>query len=161
MVPTKPRNFLNREEIKSISGFISEDDYLKAACTHRTADGSQDTVLVDLDGNCHCMICKEDFKLVADKFTISEIKEKCKDLIDVIQSIKFMILHDSSTKEIEEWKEFFKIIPLLKAVPGIYQEKRAEFEVIEKDIYNPSDFELDRIIKRFLKTSEEEISSKE
>lgn len=122
---TKFENPLTGEQIKHLqqnqetfSLSLTNDEYLRAICNHRSADGTHDTLTFDnVTGEARCMICGWAFKPVDPSITIDSIKEDIDRIIDVIQTIKLMYIDFPP----EAAKEFMQIIPLMTKIPKLFE----------------------------------------
>ena len=102
-----------QKEVERFSTALTEQDVLKARCTHRV---NGDTALVQNgDGSYTCSICGEN--IVLEDYTpdqVQEIVAKFVNLLDVIK-VQFMDL------PVDVACEFFQIIPYCKRVPQLYE----------------------------------------
>ena len=102
-----------QKEVERFSTALTEQDVLKARCTHRV---NGDTALVQNgDGSYTCSICGEN--VVLEDYTpdqVQEIVAKFVNLLDVIK-VQFMDL------PVDVACEFFQIIPYCKRVPQLYE----------------------------------------
>lgn len=122
---TKFDNTLNAEQIKQLqqnqetfSLALTQDEYLRAICNHRSADGTHDTLTFDqITGEARCLICGYKFKPVDASISIESVKEDVDRIIDVIQTIKLMYIDFPP----EAAKEFMQIIPLMLKIPKLFE----------------------------------------
>lgn len=109
---------------KSISA-ISEEEILKAACTHRKPMGTGDMLVENSDGSFTCRICGATFH--PDKLDETEIKNTVSKMKDILQTVKLY-----SGIYPEQRKEYFKIIPLIDRLPDICKTARMNYANMRK-----------------------------
>ena len=120
----KHGNVLSDEEIDSLqrkqqqfSLAITNEEYLRAVCNHRTKDGSRDTLTTDPEtGRVTCAICGYQFTPVEPNITLDQIKDDVNVMIDILQTIKLMYIDLPK----DAAKDFFPIIALLEKVPKLF-----------------------------------------
>ena len=123
--PEQRRNVLTQDEIQKLikkegglSLQLTETDVLRAACNHRTADGSHDTLREDEDGRVVCEICQYRFlPLDAKTTTNEEIQSWVDNIIDTLQTIKLLYINMPD----EVSREYFQIIPLIEKMPKLFE----------------------------------------
>ena len=121
----KFNNTLTAEEIKRLqqkgaqfSLSITQDEYLRGICNHRTADGTQDALMYDnITGEATCSICGYKFKPVDTSLTPEEIKDAVDNIVDILQTTKLLYIDLPA----EAAKEYFQIIPLIGKVPQLFE----------------------------------------
>lgn len=122
---TKFNNPLSPDEIKRLqqkdnqfSLAITEEEFLRAACNHRNAEGTSDTLAFDqVTGKARCAICGYEFRPVSETITPEDIKEDVSVIIDILQTIKLMYIDLPA----DAAKEYFQIIPLLEKIPQLFE----------------------------------------
>ena len=121
----KVQNVLSEAEIKELQSTASQfslgltdREMLQAACNHRSADGSSDTLVIDpKTGLCRCTICGYEFKPVDSDTSYESIKEACDRITDLLQTIKIMY----TDLPAQAAREYFPIIPLIGKIPQLFQ----------------------------------------
>ena len=121
----KFNNTLSAEEIKRLqqkgaqfSLSITQDEYLRGICNHRTADGTADTLVYDpITQEATCTICGYKFKPVDSSLTPEEIKDDVDNIVDILQTIKLLYIDLPA----EAAKEYFQIIPLIEKLPQLFE----------------------------------------
>lgn len=118
-------NSLTAEEIdrlkkkgSNFSLFPTEEEALRGVCNHRTADGTSDALVTDpATGEVYCTICGYRFRMVEPNLSAEDIKGTVDDLVDILQTIKFMYVDLPA----EASRKYFQIIPLLEKVPQLFE----------------------------------------
>lgn len=118
-------NVLTAEEIQQLvrtenkfSLALTQTDKNKAACNHRRADGTGDSLVENADGTVSCSICGYTFKPLEPHSADPEfLNAAVADIVDILQTIK-MIWIDGDAKVI---REYFQIIPLLEKIPKLFE----------------------------------------
>ncbi len=121
----KVMNVLSDSEIKelqqSTSQFslgLTERESLQAACNHRSADGTSDTLVFDQNtGIARCTICGYEFRPIESDVSYDTIKEAADRLVDILQTIKIMYTELPGPAA----REYFQIIPLIGKVPQLFE----------------------------------------
>ena len=121
----KVMNNLSQEEIKTLmaqtSQFslgLTERESLQAACSHRTIDGTSDSLVYDPEtGKARCTICGYEFRPIEEGASYETIKEASDRIIDILQTIKIMYTDLPSNAA----REYFQIIPLIGKVPQLFE----------------------------------------
>ena len=127
MVQQQPKvmNVLSDEEIKTLqqtanqfSLGLTEKEMLQAACNHRVADGSHDSLVFDsLTGIARCTICGYEFRPVDENTSIEDIKDASLRIVDILQTIKLLYTDLPANAA----REYFQIIPLIMKVPQLFE----------------------------------------
>lgn len=120
---TKTKSFYSEEEynklVKRASSFslnLTEEEYLRSFCNHRTLDGTGDTLIVDpTTGIVSCELCKYQFR-PCDDISQEEIQEDVNRIVDILQTIKIMYVD----MPVNVAKEYFQIIPLIEKIPKLF-----------------------------------------
>lgn len=121
----KRNNVLTDEEIKKIQAnrtqftlTITEDEHLRAACNHRTADGMNDALEADPnDPNAVvCKVCGQKFTPIMTDSPAEYVESITNEFINLLQTIKIMFV-DLPT---DAARQFFDIIPLAKKTPELF-----------------------------------------
>lgn len=97
---------------------ITEEESLRARCNHRSADGTQDTLVYDpITQEARCTICGYKFRPIEPNVSMEDINEDVARLLDLLQTIKLMYidLPDQAAAE------YFQIIPLIEKVPKLFE----------------------------------------
>jgi hypothetical protein len=121
----KVMNALTEDEIKQLqqtsnqfSLGLTEKESLQAACTHRVADGSHDSLVFDpVTGVARCTICGYEFRPVDENTDISEIKDSAEKIVDILQTIKLLYTDLPANAA----REYFQIIPLIMKTPQLFE----------------------------------------
>jgi len=121
----KVQNVLTESEIKELQSTASQfslgltdREMLQAACNHRSADGTTDTLVIDSKtGLCRCTICGYEFKPVDSDTSYEVIKDACDRIVDLLQTIKIMY----TDLPAQAAREYFPIIPLINKIPQLFQ----------------------------------------
>lgn len=120
----KQMNILTADEIqtlmKSENKFtlaLTQTEKLKAACNHRKADGTGDTLVENADGTVSCQICGYTFKPV-DPATSGEeyLAAAVAEIVDILQTIKMLWIDVDP----QVMREYTQIIPLIEKIPQLY-----------------------------------------
>ena len=117
-------NGLSPEEIKELRKVgnqaaipqVTQLELSKTKCTHRDPEKNCFTTVDNGDGTVTCTICKETFTPVA--YNKEQVSDLVDDIINVLQTTKMNYL-DMSPAAVSE---FFKMIPLLRRTPELYQQ---------------------------------------
>lgn len=133
-------NFLTDEEIKELQQTqdvfrlnLTTRESLQAACNHRTPDGTQDSLLFDpATGTVRCSICGYEFSPIDDTTSIEEIKDACKTITDILQTIKLMYIDMPA----DAAKTYFQIIPLIEKIPKLFEFAAKNFNKHEFNSWN-------------------------
>lgn len=121
----KVMNALTEDEIKQLqqtsnqfSLGLTEKESLQAACTHRVADGSHDSLVFDpITGVARCTICGYEFRPVDENTDISEIRDSAEKIVDILQTIKLLYTDLPANAA----REYFQIIPLIMKTPQLFE----------------------------------------
>jgi hypothetical protein len=135
------KNALTEEEIKSLqqngSSFslgLTKTDQLRAKCTHREANGMNDSLTYDPNtGRVRCRICGYEFKPVDASTDLGAIDDAASSIVDILQTIKLLF----PTLPADAVGEYFQIIPLIEKIPNLF--KIAAQEALKNDV-NPYSF---------------------
>lgn len=136
----KVMNVLTDAEIKelqqSTSQFslgLTERESLQAACNHRSADGTQDTLVFDqATGIARCTICGYEFRPIEPEVSYDTIKEAADRIVDILQTIKIMYTELPGPAA----REYFQIIPLIGKVPQLFEFAAKNFAKHEYNAWN-------------------------
>lgn len=122
--PEQRKNVLTQEEIQKLikkdnglSLQLTETDILRAACNHRTLDGTHDTLREDDNGMISCEICQYKFLPLDPNTSSNELQECVDKIIDILQTIKLLYINIPD----EVSREYFQIIPLLEKIPKLFE----------------------------------------
>ena len=116
---------------------VSEEDLLRAACTHK--ENGHPTLVVEGTnpdtGNdiLHCTICGETFEMV--DYNRPEVEKAVKLIQDLLQTSKALYL------DIPEQlaTQYYQMIPLLKLFPELYDRAQKNFSMYENALgYQPN-----------------------
>ncbi len=121
----KINNVLSDEEIKSLQAATSQfslgltqREMLQAACNHRKADGSGNSLVYDSEtGIARCTICGYEFRPIESDANYDTIKDAADRIIDILQTIKIMYVDLPA----QSAREYFQIIPLIAKVPQLFE----------------------------------------
>ena len=136
----KVMNNLSQEEIKTLmaqtSQFslgLTERESLQAACSHRTIDGTSDSLVYDPEtGKARCTICGYEFRPIEEGASYETIKEASDRIIDILQTIKIMYTDLPSNAA----REYFQIIPLIAKIPQLFEFAAKDFNKHEYNRWN-------------------------
>ena len=115
----KMNNFLSPEQMSEIQQFpqdfptkLTKEEYLRSICTHKSNN------MITLDktrtGEHHCSICGADFFLWDTNTSEDDINQCCKNMYDLLQSIKTYLLNaPDQLKDIYMMLGFIQKMPLL------------------------------------------------
>ena len=121
----KRNNVLTDEEIKKLQSnrsqftlTITEDEHLRAACNHRTADGHNDALEYDpADPNVVvCKICGQRFTPIATDSPAEYVQNITDEFINLLQTIKIMFVDLPG----DAARSYFDIIPLAAKTPELF-----------------------------------------
>lgn len=97
---------------------ISPEAYLKAVCTHRSADGLHDTLVLDPEtGEYKCTLCEYQFEIIDPATCKADIKQAVHIILNYIQSIKVLYIDFPR----EAAREYYQIIALLEKLPDLFE----------------------------------------
>ena len=121
----KVMNNLTADEIKMLqqnrSQFslgLTERESLQAACNHRSADGTSDSLVFDPDtGIARCTICGYEFRPIEADTSYDSIKDSADRIVDILQTIKIMY----TDLPADASREYFNIIPLIEKIPELFK----------------------------------------
>jgi rubredoxin len=121
----KQTNVLTPEQIKQLqqnqeqfSLSITQEEYWRGICNHRTADGLSDALVEDPNTGCvTCTICGYTFKPLDPNVSSDTIKDSVEVIIDILQTIKLLFIDLPA----EAAKEYFQIIPLIEKIPNLFE----------------------------------------
>lgn len=122
---------LTQEQIQKLkqgsNGFdwkVSEEDVLRAICTHREKNGSNALVETP-EGLWHCTICGATFR--SKGRSLEEVTEATNTIIDFLQTAKSMYL-DAPDNLISQ---YFQVIPILEKLPVLYSKALENYTYYE------------------------------
>lgn len=116
---------------------VTEDDLLRAACTHK--ENGHPTLVVEGQNPdthndiLHCTICGETFEMV--DYNRPEVEKAVKLIEDLLQTSKTLYL------DIPEQlaTQYYQMIPLLKMFPELYERAQKNFSMYENALgYQPN-----------------------
>lgn len=103
-----------RQKPSDLSLKVSEDDLLRAKCTHKEKNGNN-ALIENPDGTLTCSICSKTFKPFDGDITEAQ---RCIDVvIGMLQTSKMIYL--DAPKDLVE--QYYQIIPLLEKFPKLWQ----------------------------------------
>jgi hypothetical protein len=116
---------LSPEQIKKLqqkgeqfSLTITEDEWLRAICNHRNAEGTGDSLTYDpITGEARCTICGYKFRPIESDISPDQIKNDVERITDILQTIKLMYIDLPA----DAAKEYFQIIPLIEKIPRLFE----------------------------------------
>lgn len=127
---TKVSNNLSEEEIKMLTATneqfslrLTQRDYYRGACNHRSADGLKDLCVTEPDGKLRCTICDYVFEPIDINSSEQDIIEAVQLLQNILQTIKMIYINMPA----EAAREYFQIIPLLDKIPELFRIAVANF----------------------------------
>lgn len=122
----KRNNVLTDEEIKRLQAnreqftlSITEDEHLRAACNHRTADGTRDALQDDPENPAIkvCAICGQIFVPIDPTSSKDDIKAATDAVVNILQTIKIMYQDFPQ----DAARQYFDIIPLIGKIPQLFE----------------------------------------
>ena len=142
----KVRNVLSDEEIKELqqerSQFslgITSREAKQAACNHRTADGTRDSLVYDQEtGKARCTICGYEFRPIEPDTSYESIVDATDRLIDIVQTIKMMYTDLPANAA----REYFQIIPMIKKIPQLFEFAAKNFAKHEYDAWGLKNYNM-------------------
>ena len=133
----KVSNVLSAEQIKKLQQnadfkiSLTEEEYWRAICNHRTAEGDKDSIIYDpATGIARCTICGYQWRPIQDDETLDTIQESVDRIIDILQTVKILYLDLPA----DAAKEYFPTIAMLTKLPKLYQFAAKNFN--KHEIYN-------------------------
>ena len=142
-------NFLSPEQMSEIQQYpqqfptkLTKDEFLRSICTHK-ANG-RITLEHTQDGQHHCTICAKDFFLFDLNTSDEVIYGICKNMHDLLQSIKTYLLNaPDALKDIYMMLGFIEKLPLLwkSAVKTFEQASNATAFGLQQN-YNQDSFQM-------------------
>lgn len=103
---------------------LSQEDVLRAACVHKTADGKNFAVYATEGNNCKCSICGAEFPI--EPISVETIRNAIDIIEKATQQTKFMWLNCP----VEVVKQYYTFLPLLKKLPEVYKVTSKEMDKI-------------------------------
>lgn len=118
-------NVLTPEQIQKLqqkgdqfSLTVTEEEFLRGVCNHRSADGTHDTLVYDsITGEARCTTCGYVFRPIEADCSPATIQDNVDRIIDILQTIKLMYVDLPA----EAAKEYFQIIPLIGKIPKLFE----------------------------------------
>lgn len=95
---------------------LSRQEWLKSQCLHKNEQTQTVTLEKLNNGNSRCTICGEEFYLLEPNTDEATIKQICKNMVDLLQTIKTFYLAPPN-----EMKDIFLMIGFLERVPYLWQ----------------------------------------
>lgn len=106
-----------RQNVSQFSLSMTDEEYLRGVCNHRSEDGLSDSLIFDpVTGQARCSTCQYSFRPIDADTSLEDIKNSVYDIIDILQTIKLMYVDLPPAAS----REFFQIIPLLEKVPQLF-----------------------------------------
>ena len=120
----KINNILTPEQIDKLTAQsefdlgISDEDFNRAICNHRSKDGTQDTLTFDpVTGVARCTICGYTFRPIQSDESSDTIKEAVDKIVDILQTIKILYVDLPP----QAHKEIFPMLAMLEKVPKLFE----------------------------------------
>lgn len=120
----KINNILSPEQIDKLTSSsvfdigITEEDYAKAICNHRSKDGTSDTLVFDpVTGVARCTICGYEFRPVDNSESIEDIKAAVDKIVDILQTIKILYVDLPP----QAHKDIFPMLATLQKIPKLFE----------------------------------------
>lgn len=140
------KNALTDDEIKllmaNVNNFslgLTEKEVLRAKCTHRKPNGTEDSLTFDPNtGEAKCLICGYSFKPIDPDVTPDSIIEGVSNVIDFLQTIKLYY----PTLPADAVGEYFQIIPLLEKIPELFKIAVKEFTKNDVNPWNYTGYNM-------------------
>lgn len=136
---TRP-NVLTAEEIESLqkkgaefSITISNEERMRSICNHRSADGSQDTLVEDpATGQFVCQICGYKFNALDPNTSYEDIRDAINKVEDIMQTTKMLYVDFPQ----DAAREYWQTIALLEKLPQLFQFAAKNFMKHESNTWN-------------------------
>lgn len=132
------RNVISAEEQEKLrknkqefSGKLSEEEYLRALCTHKDVRTGNISLNHNDDGSVTCAICGENFRIVDTSegaITMEDIEATCSNFNDIFQTIK--LIYGAIPEDVG--RQLYVISGFIKKVPMFYKYAKTWFEQIGK-----------------------------
>ena len=120
----KINNILSPEQIDKLTSSsvfdigITEEDYAKAICNHRSKDGTSDTLVFDpVTGVARCTICGYEFRPIDSSESVDDIKAAVDKIIDIMQTIKILYVDLPP----QAHKDIFPMLATLQKIPKLFE----------------------------------------
>ena len=106
---------------------LTRDEYLRSICCHK----NRDTITLEpsQNGNQHCSICQADFYLFRLDTPESEINEVCKNMHDLLQSIKTYLLNAP-----DALKDIYMMLGFIQKIPLLWNTAVKSFEAVSNGV---------------------------
>lgn len=120
-----------RKNKQEFSGKLSEEEYLRALCTHKDVRNGNIALKHNDDGSVTCAICGENFRVVdttEGDITMEDIEATCSNFNDIFQTIK--LIYGAIPEDVG--RQLYVISGFIKKVPMFYKYAKTWFEQIGK-----------------------------
>ena len=120
-----------RKNKQEFSGKLSEEEYLRALCTHKDVRNGNIALKHNDDGSVTCAICGENFRVVDTSegdITMEDIEATCSNFNDIFQTIK--LIYGAIPEDVG--RQLYVISGFIKKVPMFYKYAKTWFEQIGK-----------------------------
>ena len=120
-----------RKNKQEFSGKLSEEEYLRALCTHKDVRTGNIALKHNDDGSVTCAICGENFRIVdtsEGEITMEDIEATCSNFNDIFQTIK--LIYGAIPEDVG--RQLYVISGFIKKVPMFYKYAKTWFEQIGK-----------------------------
>ena len=104
---------------------LTEDEYLRAVCTHKEIGTNRITLERLPNGKHRCSICQAEFHLIDLNTSPEEIDRVCNDFFDLMQSIKTYYGHSP-----EAMREFYLMIGFLPKIKFLWNVAKNYFDKV-------------------------------
>ena len=120
-----------RKNKQEFSGKLSEEEYLRALCTHKDVRTGNIALKHNDDGSVTCAICGENFRIVdtsEGEISMEDIEATCSNFNDIFQTIK--LIYGAIPEDVG--RQLYVISGFIKKVPMFYKYAKTWFEQIGK-----------------------------
>lgn len=120
-----------RKNKQEFSGKLTDEEYLRALCTHKDVRTGNISLNHNDDGSVTCAICGENFRIVdtsEGEITMEDIEATCSNFNDIFQTIK--LIYGAIPEDVG--RQLYVIAGFIKKVPMFYKYAKTWFEQIGK-----------------------------
>ena len=120
-----------RKNKQEFSGKLTDEEYLRALCTHKDVRTGNISLNHNDDGSVTCAICGENFRIIdtsEGEITMEDIEATCSNFNDIFQTIK--LIYGAIPEDVG--RQLYVIAGFIKKVPMFYKYAKTWFEQIGK-----------------------------
>ena len=120
-----------RKNKQEFSGKLTDEEYLRALCTHKDVRTGNISLNHNDDGSVTCAICGENFRIVdtsEGEITMEDIEATCSNFNDIFQTIK--LIYGAIPEDVG--RQLYVVAGFIKKVPMFYKYAKTWFEQIGK-----------------------------